>query len=127
MRLFIISVLVIAFLNTPAQAQLISEQPLCVTLYNNSENEILGHIETASYTDLENNISQHISGFKIAPMQRQDFCSTGPFFEGYKLRLVLKTSMPLYSCLIETGREITMSSERDETSGWILSADCPPE
>lgn len=121
-----LSCLTLALLLTPAaaRAQVFSDTPLCLTLYNSLDYEVLGHVETAEYHDAKGKLSWHRSNFRLNPEQQQKVCATGPFFDGYKLRVVLKTVMPLYSCLTTMDRILTISKKNDENGITLPVADC---
>ena len=108
-------------------AQVFSDTPLCITLKNNAGHEVLGHIETDAFYDSNGKMSWHRSNFKLQPDAEQQACSTGPFFEGYQLRVVLKSLMPLYSCKTEMNRIITITRGKDENGIDGVTADCPSE
>lgn len=123
-----LALFVLIFLIAPsARAQLLSETPLCVKLINATGNEALGHVETAEYYDADGNLSWHRSAFRIAKDAEQDVCSTGPFFDGYRLRVVVKTLIPLYSCLTEMNKTITISYQMPPSGIRELVMDCPSE
>jgi hypothetical protein len=110
-----------------AHAQLLSPQPLCVSVKNAADNEITGDIETASFKDASGNTSQHRQTFRLNKDETRQFCSTGPFFDNYQLRLVFKASMPLYSCKTNMGQVVTVTRATDENGFRTLVADCPSE
>lgn len=114
-------------LTLPAHAQLLSEEPLCLKIVNAVGNEVLGHIETAEYYDENGSLSWHKSNFRLAIDAEQDVCSTGPFFDGYKLRVVVKTLIPLYSCLTEMNHTITITRQENAQGIKELVMDCPSE
>lgn len=115
------------FTSHPATAQLISPEPLCVQLVNTTNGEVLGHVETTEYHDPEGNLSWHRSNFRLEANGEQEVCSTGPFFEGYRLRVVVKTIMPLYSCLTEMNRVIHIERRMSDIGINELVMDCPSE
>jgi hypothetical protein len=110
-----------------AQAQVFSDTPLCLILNNTTGAEVLGHIETAEHRDANGKLSWHRSNFRLAAGTEQEVCATGPFFDGYKLRLVLKTLIPLYSCKTEMNRTVNIMRVRDSNGIENLVADCPSE
>lgn len=111
----------------PARAQVFSDAPLCLKIHNTIDHEVLGHIETAEYYDDAGKLSWHRSNFRIKEDETKEVCSTGPFFDGYKLRIVIKTLMPLYSCKTEMNRTVTLSNQTDENGITLPVADCPSE
>jgi hypothetical protein len=127
MKWFLPYLALTVLLATPAQAQIFSDTPMCLTLYNSLDYEVLGHIETAEFHDEAGKLSWHRSNFRLAPEEQKKVCATGPFFDGYKLRIVLKTIMPLYTCLSDMDRIVTISKKTDENGIVMPVADCPEE
>jgi hypothetical protein len=111
----------------PAAAQTFSAEPLCLNILNAADHEILASLQTDQYTDDRGEISYHDFVFRLQAGEKREACSTGPFFEGPQLRLVLKTSFPVYSCKTPMGRDITVSSHIDENGDRQITADCPSE
>ncbi len=115
---------------TPARAQpdgMFTAEPRCVTLINESGGDVLGHVETALYTDPKGKNHWFRKNFKLAENGREEACSTGPFFPGQKIRVVLKSLFPLYTCLIEVPRTITISRKKGDFFTTDLIMDCPQE
>lgn len=112
---------------TAANAQTFSDQPLCVNVFNSADHEILASLQTDQFTDAKGDISYHDFVFRLQPAEKRDVCSTGPFFEGQQLRLVLKTSFPVYSCKINMNRDVVIESHLDNDGTKVITADCPSE
>ena len=110
-----------------AQAQVFSDQPLCLVVYNSTDREVVGHVETDAFYDVTGKLSWHRQNFRLDVQKEERVCSTGPFFKGYKLRVVIKTIMPLYSCKTDMNRKITISRKIDETGFNTYVMDCPSE
>ena len=65
--------------------------------------------------------------FRRQANETEQACSTGPFFPGQQLRVVLKTIIPLYTCRTPTNTTVNIT-ERDGPGGITeLVADCPAE
>ena len=126
MRFFLLLAL-IALVPFAAHAQVFSDKPLCLTLANKAGNEVTGHIETDQFRDPSGKLSWHRSNFRLADKEERQVCSTGPFFEGYKLRVVVKTVIPLYSCKTEMNRTVTITRGTDEYGLNTYFMDCPNE
>jgi hypothetical protein len=110
-----------------ARAQVFSDQPLCLVVYNSTDREVVGHVETDAFYDVTGKLSWHRQNFRLDVQKEERVCSTGPFFKGYKLRVVIKTIMPLYSCKTDMNRKITISRKIDETGFNTYVMDCPSE
>lgn len=110
-----------------ARAQVFTDTPQCVSVHNGTDHEVLGHVETDEYRDDTGNLSWHRSNFRLQANETEQACSTGPFFPGQQLRVVLKTIIPLYTCRTPTNTTVNIT-ERDGPGGITeLVADCPAE
>lgn len=107
-----------------AQAQLISPQPLCLTVQNDTDIDMIAHVETVLYTAPDGTMTQHDVNLGLAPGKARETCSTGPFFEGFRLRVVARTTVPQYSCLSGMGRTVVISSTRDDEGQRVITMDC---
>lgn len=134
-------VLLLSFLCTiaavsSAGAQEILAEPLCFTVRNTASHTINGSFITNYYMDPRGVQARHRSNFRLQkagavdeqtgyPADRAEFCSYGPFYEGRKLDLVLRTLVPVFSCRtnVEQGEILLHSEKRDDdtTKYW---ADC---
>lgn len=106
---------------------------------NSTENSIMGSFVTDLYTAPDGSQGRHRSNFRLQeagatheeegyPLDRAEFCSYGPFFEGRKLEFTIRTLFPVFSCQtnIESG-PITISSkprQDDPMGGYDYSATC---
>lgn len=106
-----------------------TSEPLCLTLKNDADSEALGHVETDEHVDQNGVLSWHKSTFKLPAGETQDICATGPFFDGNKLRVVVKAAMPLYSCKVPLPATVTITKIPDpafpDGITWIM--DCVSE
>ena len=127
----------------PAQAQLpelggeIVQEPICFVLRNTATHKVYGNFATNYYMHPERQIpTRHRSNFRLDPegsideegypADAAEFCSYGPFFEGRKLELVLRTLFPVFSCMTKIDQgEIIIKSERNASdSGFDQWAEC---
>lgn len=115
----------------PIYAQDVSPYPLCADLVNESDYTARGTINTASavYKDAEDSLkdgtrARHSVNFKIDPGEKQQICSTGPFFEGRKVELVLRTLVPVFDCYTSLIAPIVIKSERDADGEFRTWAEC---
>lgn len=113
----------------PAQAQEITAQPICFTVRNTADHKIYGEFRTDYVTDDDGQKIHHSGSFRLEaagtthpekdyPLDRSEFCSSGPFFPGRQLELVLRTMFPVFSCKtnIESG-EIVIHSKKQKKDG----------
>lgn len=117
-------------------AQDIVSEPICFTIRNSADFTMYGNLGTDYYTTPDGVQARHRSNFQLFaagsvdedgyPSDRAEFCSYGPFFEGRKLELQIRTLFPVFSCMtrIDQG-EIVLRAERNEDdSGYKYSAEC---
>ena len=128
-RLFLLFCLMIA---TPAFAQApsrepageITSQPICGTLKNRSDQTIMGTMATKSQKIASGDMVAHQENFKLLAGQEREFCAAGPFFEGRRLELTLRTLIPLFSCYTKIDREIFLDAKPGPGGFKKLSATC---
>jgi hypothetical protein len=131
MKFFLILLFVI--FTAPAYAQInltggkegeVVRQPICSALVNTSDVSIQGTLSTATQTLENGDIGRHRDNFKLEAGERREFCSSGPFFEGRRLELVIRTVFPLFSCKTKIDREIKLTSDLQEDDTRKYSANC---
>jgi hypothetical protein len=136
MRGLLLTLLTLLLLPLPAGAQEITPQPICFKLRNTAEFSIWGSFVTDYFTRDDGIRAKHRSNFRLEaagskdpdkgfPTDEAEFCSYGPFYEGRKLELVLRTIVPVFTCKtsIEAG-EIVLRGERKEEGGVKMWAEC---
>ena len=84
----------------------------------------MGTIATASQKLPSGDIAKHRENFKLEAGDRRQFCTTGPFFEGQRVEIIIRTLIPLFSCKTKIDREIFLDARRDEFDMVKLSATC---
>lgn len=111
-------------------------EPICFKLRNTAEHNVYGTFGTNYYTAPDGTQARHRSNFRLEaagtkdeqgyPADSAEFCSYGPFFEGRKLELVLRTLFPVFTCFthIENGEIVIKSKRKADDSGYDLSAEC---
>lgn len=120
----------------PVMAQDIVSEPLCFQVRNEAEYKVYGNFVTDYYTTPDGTRARHRSNFRLDeagskdpekgfPTDRAEFCSYGPFLEGRKLEMVLRTLVPIFSCKtrIDQG-EIVIKGRRKPEGGAETWAEC---
>lgn len=102
----------------------ITTRPMCGKLVNRSEQTIMGTIATKSQRLPSGDMAAHQENFKLLSGEERELCTTGPFFEGRRLELTLRTLIPLFSCYTKIDRTIYLDAKPDETGFKKLSATC---
>lgn len=138
MRCFFSVLLLFIVFAAPAKAQQpdIVSEPICFQVRNSENFTMYGTIGTNYYTDPRGVQARHRSNFRLEaagtideegyPADRAEFCSYGPFFEGRKLELTIRTLFPVFSCITRLDQgEIILRAERNASdSGYNYFADC---
>ena len=132
-RFFTIANLTVFLFCVPAFAQVpdssgkqgeILGKPICSYLTNRSDQTIIGTIATAAQTVASGDVVKHRQNFKLSSGERRQFCAAGPFYEGRRLELTLRTIIPLFSCKTKIEREIFLDAQPDDNGIKKLSATC---
>ncbi len=96
----------------------------CATIVNSANQQVMGVIKTESYM-FKGKILRHEKNFNLQDGETVAVCSTGPFFQGYKVELTIRTIMPLFTCQTRLSGNIYLRSKwDDENNIRILYADC---
>ena len=123
MRKTLIAGLLLCATLTPlsgAQAQLLSPYPYCFEIINRAPWSVYGTVESKPHTSSAGVVTHHRSNFRLEAGARESVCSSGPFYNGYRLRLVLRTLIPIFECYTAANRDVvitgrTISETESET------------
>lgn len=102
----------------------VSQVPICGVLYNSSLHKVYGALSTDIAGEREGMKIRHTESFKLEAGNRMEFCSRGPFYEGQRLELSLRTLFPVFSCKTKIDREIIISSTPRPEGGLKYLVDC---
>ncbi len=116
-------------LSGPSGAQTRSDQfidsPICSELINKSGFAIYGSVETDKVKMPNGETAYYKSNLRMQPDETTQICSNGPFFEGQKLILTLRSLFPLFECKTKLGQPITINATpKKEGKGYDWSATC---
>lgn len=112
---------------TPPQRQPEGEivsKPICSAIINRSGQTIMGTLSTASQRLADGTNARQTNNFKLLSMEKKEFCTTGPFYEGRRIEIVLRTLVPLFNCKTKADREIFLDAKPNEDGVTKLSATC---
>lgn len=108
----------------PASGQF-SETPVCSDLVNKSGHTVFGEIQTHRVQKSDGEIIYYSSNFRLAKDEATKICSSGPFFEGQRIRLKLRSLVPLFECKTRLGDVIAINAApKKEGRGYDWSATC---
>lgn len=142
MKIALIAAAVLMLSPLAAGAQTLSldgeivQEPMCFTVRNTAEHKVYGTFGTNYYVTPEGTQARHRSNFRLEPAGAKDeegfpadaaeFCSYGPFFEGRRLELVLRTLFPIFDCYtkVDAGEIVIRSKRNASDSGFDVWAEC---
>ncbi|MFA7276352.1 MAG: hypothetical protein WC043_06075 [Pseudobdellovibrionaceae bacterium] len=113
----------LCLITTPTHAGEVTPFKECATLRNAAPQIIMGVIRTAPFK-FKGKIERHEANFSLNEGESVEICSTGPFYEGYKVDLTIRTLIPLFSCKTRLSGEIVLRRKEDENGNKLLYADC---
>ncbi len=114
----------------------IVKDPICFSVRNTAPYKIYGNFATEQFTRPDGMLSRHRSNFRLdeagakdpetgEPSDKAEFCSYGPFFEGRKLDMTLRTLFPVFSCRTKIDQgEILIEGYRKPEGGAVTTAKC---
>jgi len=141
MKRFFLTVLAVLCLAAPASAQEddpflvteparpealgpVSETAECFHLVNKAPYTVFGSIHTNYYIREDGIKTRHKSNFRLEKDRVAEFCTSGPFYDGHKLELVLKTLIPVFECKTGINGDIIIHGWHKDGGGTETSAHC---
>lgn len=100
--------------------------PQCGIVKNESDRSMTGSIRTNYYPRPDGTKAHHESTFRLAPDEEKEFCSTGPFYPGYKVGLVLRTLAPVFDCKTRLAGTISLKADKKSDGSVKIYAICIP-
>ena len=127
MKIFLLLVLLIIFPVTAQAMDLISPTPQCATIKNTSDITMIGSLRTEYGTAKDGSKQRHEQNFRLPPGESTEACSTGPFYKGYQVELILKTLIPVFNCKTRLAGTILLRADKDpKTDKHKIYAVCIP-
>jgi hypothetical protein len=102
----------------------VTAEPICFNVINRATYNVYGTVMTNIYTTPDGTEAHHRSNFRLGPSEKTNFCTSGPFFEGRKIDLTLRTLVPIFSCKTAIDRDIIIYGREKPTGGTQTWADC---
>lgn len=106
-----------------ADGEVISE-PACFNIVNKAPYGVFGTFITNYYTADDGSRARHRSNFRLKTKEKAEFCTYGPFYDGQRLELVLRTLVPVFSCKTKIDEEIMIYGRRKAEGGTDTWAVC---
>lgn len=94
----------------------------CFFISNKAPYSVTGSLVTNYYETASGIPARAHNNFRLKSGEKQDFCTYGPFYEGARLELVLRTLMPIFSCYTVAQGEIIIMGEtvNGKSRTWAL-------
>lgn len=85
----------------------------------------MGTITTAPQRLASGDNVRHKDNFTLKAGERQEICASGPFYEGQRLEVILRTIIPLFNCRTKIDRgDIELNVTVKESGFRTLTAKC---
>lgn len=146
MKRFLCLLAVLAFISGPAAAQdsiidpivpspgtssgptgkagEITKTPQCFNVINKAPYTVLGTVLSDVYHTPDGTAARHRSNFNLKTGEQTQFCATGPYYEGGKLELVIRTLVPVFSCKTRVDADIVINGRKKPEGGTDTWAVC---
>jgi hypothetical protein len=126
MRLFIVSLFLLSCSYSPAvlAEPLLSEKPLCSIMHNDSERTVFIAVRTNYFIAPNGEKNRHEASLRLEPMQKQQVCAQGPFYDDYRVEIILRTIIPLFDCKTKLGDDLRITQTKQKDNVVTLSMNC---
>lgn len=102
----------------------VSISPRCFNVINKAPYSVYGSINTNFFIRDDGIKTRHKSNFRLKPEAYAQFCTSGPFYDGEKLELVLRTLVPIFHCKTAVYGDILIKGKRKPEGGTETWAEC---
>ncbi len=119
--------LALLFLIVPVSAQageLYSPEPQCAIIHNETKGTAFVAIRTDFYAKPDGSKSYYEEVLHLKPDEKRQVCAKGPFYEGYKVSLIVKSLFPLYDCKTKLAGTIPVREKLKPEGGRDVYAVC---
>lgn len=136
MKRFLLSACLLSYVfSVPALAQAplpavaskageVTSRPFCGMLVNRSSVSMRGTVATMAQTLPDGTQARHTINYKLAPGEKKQICASGPFYEGRKLELTIRSLIPLFSCMTRMEGDVYLDMKEDSEGVKRYSATC---
>ena len=102
----------------------VSDRPQCFNIINKAPYTVFGSINTNFFIRDDGIKTRHKSNFRLNTEDYAEFCTTGPYYDGGKIELVLRSLVPLFSCKTAVTGDIVIYGRRKAEGGTETWAAC---
>lgn len=103
---------------------MLSQKPMCFNIVNKADWYVTGSIETKPHQQADGETLHHRSNFRLAPDESTGACTTGPFYDGYRVLLTLRTLIPIFECYTVAQGEIIINGKKNADGSTTTEAIC---
>jgi len=96
----------------------------CANLRNMTDQTIMGVVRTAPFKATTGDVQRHEGSFRLEPDEIATICSKGPFYDGYRVELVIRTIIPLFTCKTRLSGDIYLRKTENSEGITKLYAEC---
>ncbi len=98
--------------------------PICFNIKNEADYSVFGRVMSNYFVRADGVKTRHRSTFRLSPGAWREVCTTGPFFEGRQVELVLQTLVPIFDCKTAITGDIIIRGERTSDGTTKTWAEC---
>lgn len=113
-----------SYAQLPGASGEILPAPQCFNIINRAPYTVVGSVSSNTYTTAEGTTARHRGNFHLKEKEMTEFCISGPFYEGRKVELVLRTLLPIFSCYTKIDQDIMIYGRRLPERGTETWAGC---
>lgn len=102
----------------------VTANPHCFNIINTAPYTVHGTFVTNYFINEQGVQTRHRSNFRLSPQDTAEFCSFGPFYEGQRLELILRSLIPIFRCYTMVDQDIRIHGRTKDGGGTETWADC---
>lgn len=111
-----------------AEHPLLSPTPQCADIRNKTNRTVYVGVRTNYFMGKDKSKERHEASLRLDPNEHQQVCATGPFYDDYRVEIILRTIMPLFDCKTKLEGSLTITATDAKTDDGDtytkLSLDC---
>ncbi len=109
---------------TPVPLGEVLPEAQCFAVINRAPYKVFGSIHTNYFIRADGIRTRHKSNFRLEAEGTAEFCTSGPFYDGRKIELVLRTLIPIFRCKTAIYDDIVIYGRRKPEGGTETYAAC---
>ncbi len=101
-----------------------SDNPICGRVRNMASYSVMGSVATDYDILADGSKGRHRSNFRIPAGEFAEFCTKGPFYDGRRIELTIRTLIPIFSCYTKFDKEIVIIGSKKVDGSYETKAIC---